>query len=141
MPLVGRYMRKDALIPDLILCSTARRTIETLELVVAEWKARPETEFVEALYLAEAETILEIIEDIPAKVETAMLVGHNPGMEACASHLAREPVKRRERDYFDALEEKFPTGALAVLDFDVGKWRKIGPRSGALVDFVRPRDL
>ena len=55
--------------------------------------------------------------------------------------MAREPVKRKERDRFDLLEEKFPTAALAVLDFDAERWRDIGPGEGTLKDFVRPRDV
>jgi phosphohistidine phosphatase len=140
-PLMGRYMRKNELIPELVLCSTSRRTVETVELVVAEWKLRPETEYIQALYLAAPHTIVEMVRDVAARVESVMVVGHNPGMEACAGFLAREPVKRRERDHFDAIEEKFPTGALAVLDFDVVKWRKIAQGTGVLADFVRPRDL
>ncbi len=69
------------------------------------------------------------------------MVGHNPGIEHAASLLARDPVRRKERDHFDAIEEKFPTGALAVLDFDVPGWRDIEAGEGMLVDFVRPRDL
>ena len=49
-----------------------------------------------------------------------MLVGHNPGLEALAALLAREPVRRKERARHEALEEKFPTCALAILDFDAG---------------------
>ena len=57
-------------------------------------------------------------------------------------HAERGPnQKRKERDRFDMIEEKFPTAALAVLDFDVDRWRDIAPGTGALVDFVRPRDL
>jgi phosphohistidine phosphatase len=70
-----------------------------------------------------------------------MLVGHNPGMEQCAALLAREPVRRKERARHEALEEKFPTCALAVLDFDVGRWRDVREGSGKLADFVRPGDL
>ena len=70
-----------------------------------------------------------------------MVVGHNPGLEDLATKLAREPVRRKERARRDVLEEKFPTAALAVLDFDVDKWRDIRTGEGALVDFVRPKDL
>ena len=62
-------------------------------------------------------------------------------MEDLANLLAREPVRRKERVRRDVLEEKFPTAALAVLDFDIAKWRDIRPGEGALVDFVRPKDL
>ena len=77
----------------------------------------------------------------PASVSALMIVGHNPGMEACAALLAREPVRRKERARHEALEEKFPTCALAVLDFDVGRWRDVMQGAGKLVEFVRPKDL
>ena len=127
--------------PDLVLTSTSERTVETSELAFGEFSQAPDTEYLEALYLAEPEAILSIARRVPRKQETVCIVGHNPGLEVAASLLAREPVRRKERDYFDAIEEKFPTCALAVLDFDVGQWRSIEIGKGALVDFVRPRDL
>lgn len=134
-------MKKHRLEPDLICASTSRRTVETVELVTEALKARFETEYLTALYLAEPETIIAVIQSAPAKVASLCIVGHNPGMEQAASILAREPVRAKERDYFDAIEEKFPTAALAVLDFEVKSWRDIEPGTGALIDFVRPRDL
>ncbi len=47
----------------------------------------------------------------------------------------------RERARREVLEEKFPTGALAILDFDVKRWRDVAKASGKLIDFVRPKDL
>lgn len=140
-PAIGRYMVKQGLEPDLVLASTARRTVETAELVFAEFRTPPEIAYLDALFLAEAEGITAVIRRVPRKQGCVCIVGHNPGLEVCASALAREPVKRKERDYFDAIEEKFPTGALAVLDFDVEQWRDVRPGEGRLVDFVRPRDL
>ena len=55
--------------------------------------------------------------------------------------LAREPVRRKERERRGELDEKFPTAALAVLDFDVERWRDLKPGTGKLVDFIRPKDL
>jgi phosphohistidine phosphatase len=140
-PAMGRYMVKHHLQPDLVLSSTSKRTIETSELAFAEFAKRPETEYLEALYLAEPEAIFSIVRRVPRKQDILCVVGHNPGLEVAASVLAREPVRRKERDYFDAIEEKFPTCALAVLDFDVGQWRSLEAGTGALMDFVRPKDL
>ena len=140
-PLMGRYMARHSLRPDLVLSSTSKRTIETAELAFSEFGKKPETEYLEALYLAELEAIFSIVRRVPRKQDTVCVVGHNPGLEVAASLLAREPVRRKERDYFDAIEEKFPTCALAVLDFDVAQWRLIEPGAGALIDFVRPKDL
>lgn len=140
-PKLGHYIEKKGYDPDLILASTARRTVETVELVTDEISSPQRIDYLEALYLAEPEVILSIIRLAPDKMTSVMVVGHNPGLEQVATLLAREPVKRRERDRFDQIEEKFPTAAMAVLDFDVSRWRDVMPGEGALADFVRPRDL
>ncbi len=140
-PAMGRYMQKHDLAPELVLCSTAVRTTETAQLAFGEFRKRPEVELSEALYLAEPEGIIAIARRVPRKQQSVCIVGHNPGLEVCASVLAREPVRRKERDYVDAIEEKFPTCALAVLDFEVDAWRDIALGKGKLVDFVRPKDL
>ncbi len=138
---MGRYMQAQRYIPDLILSSTSRRTVQTADLVMAELSGANRIDFEEVLYLAEPRTLHAAIRGAPDKVAALLIVGHNPGMEQLATLLAREPVKRKERDRFDLIEEKFPTGALAVLDFDVPRWRDIRQGQGALIDFVRPRDL
>jgi phosphohistidine phosphatase len=136
---MARYLRKSDYEVDLILCSSAARTAQTGELVVQQLEC--EIEFREALYLAEASKLLAAIRGAPAQVSALMMVGHNPGLEALAALLAREPVRRKERARHEALEEKFPTCALAILDFDVGRWRDVAAGSGKLVEFVRPKDL
>lgn len=140
-PKLGRYIRKCGYDPDFILSSTSRRTVETVELVADELSGVARVDYLEALYLAEPEVVLSVIRLAPDKMTSVMVVGHNPGLEQLATLLAREPVKRKERDRFDQLEEKFPTAALAVLDFDVDRWRDVEPGEGTLKDFVRPRDL
>ena len=140
-PKIGRYIQAKDYTPDLIVSSTSRRTIETVELVTDAFSGTQRIDYMEALYLAEPEIILSIVRLAPDKMKSLMVVGHNPGLELIATQLAREPVKRKERDRFDLIEEKFSTAALAVLDFDVTRWRDIAPGEGVLTDFVRPRDL
>ena len=136
---MARYLHKSDYAVDLILSSSAARTAQTTELVVQQLEC--EVEYRDALYLAEPAKILAAISGAPVAVPSLMMVGHNPGLEALATLLAREPVRRKERARHEALEEKFPTCALAILDFDVGRWRDIAPGTGKLVDFVRPKDL
>jgi phosphohistidine phosphatase len=136
---MARHLRKSDYAVDLILCSSAARTVQTAELVVLELAC--EIEYRDNLYLAEPAKILASVRAAPAGVAHLMVVGHNPGLEACATQLAREPVRRSERVRHEALEEKFPTCALAILDFDVGRWRDVAQAAGKLVDFVRPKDL
>src|SRR6185369_17262686 len=118
---------------------SAARTAQTGELVVQQLEC--EIEYRESLYLAEPQKILAAIRAAPVALSSLMIVGHNPGLEAVASLLAREPVRRKERARHEALEEKFPTCALAVLDFDAGRWRDVAQGTGKLVEFVRPKDL
>ena len=138
---VARYLHKNGAAPDRVLVSTSARTVQTADLVLRELSLALRADYRDALYLAEAGKILAMIQGLPARTGTVMVIGHNPGLEELAAFLAREPVRRKERERRDVLEEKFPTCALAVLDFDIERWRDIQPGEGELVDFVRPRDL
>jgi phosphohistidine phosphatase len=136
---MARYLGKGEHRVELILSSSAARTAQTAELVGQQLDC--EIEYRDALYLAEPAKIMAAIRGAPAAISNLMIVGHNPGLESCVALLAREPVRRKERARHEALEEKFPTCALAILDFDVGRWRDVAPGTGKLVDFVRPKDL
>jgi len=136
---MARYLRRSDHRIDLILCSASARTTQTAELVLHQIEA--EIDYRDNLYLASAARIVAAVRGAPAAASSLMVVGHNPGMEECAGQLAREPVRRKERARHEALEEKFPTCALAILDFAVNRWRDIEPGAGKLTDFVRPKDL
>jgi phosphohistidine phosphatase len=136
---MAAYIRHKAYVPGRILCSTAVRTRQTVEPLLKEFPLP--VEWLSALYLAPAGKIVALAQDADASDSVLMLVGHNPGLEQAAAMLARDPVKPREQDMHGLLEEKFPTAALAVLDFDIASWTRLCPCSGKLVDFVRPRDL
>ena len=138
---IARYMQKNGMAPDLMLVSSSARTRQTAELTVRELSDPPRVDIRDTLYLAEPGTVLAVIQAAPASAAGVMVIGHNPGMEDLATLLAREPVRRKERARRDVLEEKFPTAALAVLEFDITRWRDIVPGAGKLVDFVRPKDI
>ena len=69
---------------------------------------------------------------MPADVGSVMLVGHNPGMQELALGLAPAATE---------LAEKYPTGALATLEFSGARWHELDYDTAELVDLVRPRDL
>ena len=140
-PVMGEYLAHKKYFPDLILSSTAIRALRTAELVAGSLPRTPRIAPIDGLYLAEPGEMLAIIRAAPEAVKTLLLVGHNPGMEQLAALLSRTPVKRKEQDRFDLIEEKFPTAALAVLDFSASRWRDITIGQGELIDFIRPRDL
>jgi phosphohistidine phosphatase len=138
---MAHYLRKNGARIDRVLVSTAARTVQTADVVLRELQMPPRADYRDALYLAPAGKILTLLQATPARAEAVMVIGHNPGLEELASLLAREPVRRKERERRDVLEEKFPTAALAVLDFDINRWRELAPDEGVLADFVRPKDL
>ena len=138
---MAHYLRKSGARIDRVLVSTSARTVQTADLVLRELEMPPRADYRDALYLAEPGKILGMIQSLPVRTHSLMVIGHNPGLEDLAAMLAREPVRRKERERRVGLEEKFPTAALAVLEFDAERWRHIKPGEGKLVDFVRPKDL
>ncbi|MGI9416976.1 MAG: SixA phosphatase family protein [Geminicoccaceae bacterium] len=140
-PLMGRYISGRRLVPDLVLCSTAERARQTLELVIAEWeRSAGESVRVEmrtSLYLAHPGELLAALKRIDDGVERLMIIGHNPGLAILAERLAAKGDPRGMK----ALSKKFPTAALAVIDLDVERWADAAPGTGYLQSMVRPKDL
>lgn len=136
-PRMGKYIHKNNLLPDLILCSTAVRTRETLDLASQKWKVAVPVEYTDSLYLANAQQILEQIYQQDDDVDTLMVVGHNTGMELLAELL----IRNTESPLTEALRSKFPTAALAVYKCKLKSWQDLAYRSAKLVDFVTPRSL
>ncbi len=139
--LIGHYMDTHAYWPGVVLCSTAKRTVETWDLIARELARAPEPKFLKSLYLASPKQILNALHSVGEDASVTLMIGHNPGMEEIATRLAREPRPHDEEERRETMAEKFPTCALAVLDFDVSAWRDITAGTGLLADFVRPRDL
>jgi len=123
--------------PTLVLCSPARRALDTLE----PWRERlPEGARVRVerpLYLASAARLLARLRRLPDAQRDVLLIGHDPGLHQLAVALARP-----SRSPADArLREKLPTGALVELELELPHWRALAPGTARLAAFVRPRDL
>lgn len=134
---VGEYLARERMIPNLAVASDARRTRETLNCVAEAMGKNCKIIFDPDLYLAEDSTLLVELHKTPDIVRTMLVVGHNPGLADFAERMtgASDPtVKRR-------LEMKYPTGALAIFDFDAPTWGSIAWGSGKLVDFITPSML
>jgi len=141
-PLIGRHISGYGLIPDLVVCSSAERARQTLELVHAEWddgvdEKTPRVEMRAALYLAAPSDMLAMLRRLDDGIKTVMLVGHNPGMGMLAMRLAAKGDPRGMK----TMARNFPTAALAVLDLEIASWRALDPGCGYLQSFIRPKDL
>lgn len=137
-PAIADYLTQHGHTPQLILCSTARRTRETLGLAMGYFRDTAAIEFDRAIYNAgEAEALLSRIQAVTGVRSPLMLIGHNPVIQELAQRLCgKGPAEARSR-----LSAKYPTAAAAVLQFDQARWRDIDFRKGVLIDFVIPRDL
>ena len=136
-PRMGALIASESLLPDAVLCSTARRAVRTWQLAAAELEPAPPVAHLRELYLAAPGALLELVRRHGGPARRLMLVGHNPGLHAFALELAGAG----DPDLRARLAEKYPTAALARLAFDVARWRDLAPRSGTLLGFWRPRDL
>ncbi len=138
---VGYFMQMRGYVPDLILCSPSKRTRETLALVTLEIGGKAHVEFPAGLYLATARQLLTIVRELPEESRCPLLIGHNPGLEECLTALSGGSADQHLRTKFGATKEKFPTCALAVLEFKSLTWNGVDQGSGTLLEFVRPKDL
>ena len=134
---MGREAAARGWLPQRALVSTAARTRETWGIVSAEWPHIPEVSFREALYQASAEELLVEAQRTPERIDMLLLLGHNPGLEDLARGLAGD---NSEASALELLLEKFPTGAVARLEFD-GGWDALRPGAARLTDCLRPKDL
>lgn len=139
--LMGAEMHHRLYVPDFALCSTARRTVETWERVAPEFDAPLKVEFLDALYLASPKTILKLVQLMDDEAVTLLVLGHNPGLEDSAAALTQKHAPQGERAMSEQMHDKFPTCALAVLEFEFRHWRDVEHGTGTLIDFIRPRDL
>jgi phosphohistidine phosphatase len=125
---VGEWLRREGYLPDLVLCSTARRTRETTELLGLDAELRTLSE----LYHAEPAAMAGVLRRA-GDAECVLMVGHNPGIAAVAAGLVeRPPAHPRFPD--------FPTAATLVADFTSG-WADLRAGTGTVVGFIVPADL
>lgn len=131
---IGRYLKRERLIPDLVLCSTAIRAKRTWQLVAAALDRPVAVRFLRSLYLAPPERILAVLASEAGHAQRVAVVAHNPGLEEALAALDQAGGRPAAR------EERFPTGALARFAFEV-PWPQVAFGTGRLLDFVTPRRL
>ena len=128
---MAKELRRREIRPKLVLCSSSRRTQETLELIGSSL-GDPTIEVVEGLYGAGSDGLLARVRAVSDSVDSVLVIGHNPGLQDLALRLA--PGSER-------LVEKFPTGALAAFELDAESWRDLTQTEARLAAYVVPREL
>lgn len=128
--LIGKFLGRTAQIPTLIICSSAIRTQQTLEIASKEggW-GDVETVIENELYLTTKNSIMGRICSLSNEIESVMLLGHEPTTSVVAGSLIGGGSLR------------FPTGACARIDMNIDNWADIHPGSGTLQWLITPKML
>jgi phosphohistidine phosphatase len=140
-PQMAAYIKKHKYRPDIILCSTARRTVETFDALKEAFGDDLTVRFEDAIYLAEPHKLFERLTWLDDGVKSAMIIGHNPGIAQLAALLTRSPEDPDEEKMHKRMREKFSTGAFAVIKIPIKAWADLKDGKGRLADFMRPKDL
>ena len=128
-PWMGKLLKKAKLLPDLIICSTAKRARKTVEAVADKAGYKGEIQYTGDFYMADPEDYLKALQNVSDECDCVMVVGHNPGMQELVSELSGR-------------DETFPTAALAQLRLPIQHWRELDDQTrGELVNLWRPKEL
>jgi phosphohistidine phosphatase len=127
-PVIGKHLASENLGDPLLICSPALRTRETVELVSHNANLHVEPRFEERIYEASLRDLLQVVSEIDDANQTAILIGHNPGLEELLAFLTGET-------------RPMPTCALAKIVFDVASWKDVKANDGTLDWFVTPKEL
>ena len=126
-PFMGEVMKQNGFAPEVIFSSPAVRARETARLVKESAELDAEIKHNERIYEASPRTLSQVASSIDDRFASAMIVGHNPGMEGFVRLLTGQL-------------ESMPTAALAVIDLDILGWEQIGETTGLLRQIIRPKD-
>lgn len=130
------HLASSACRPDLVWCSSAQRTIETLAGIRTALPEQADIEVDRAVYHANAATVLDRLRELGDDIECAMVVGHNPTMQHVALLLA--DARDSDAEAYQNVEVKYPTGAIATISFD-GHWSDLDVGLGRLDNLFTPR--
>jgi len=127
-PMMAAFLASHKLLPEIIVSSPAQRAKSTAEFVARERSFNGDLRFDERVYLASPSMLVDVIRDLPDAVETAMLVGHNPGMEDLLELLCGGNVR-------------MPTAAVAGLRLYADSWRDVRAGDAYLQWLIKPKIL
>lgn len=137
------YLRRSGARPQLVVCSPALRTRQTLDLIAPGLELPAPVTVDERLYAASAQSLWQRVRELPDTIEQVMLIGHNPGMHDLAANAA----EHGDDQLRSRLRAKLPTCAFVTIAWDEDGWDALGSSGesngagGTLHDFVTPRDL
>jgi phosphohistidine phosphatase len=136
-PVTGAWLAERGIHPDHVAISPARRCVETWERIRPQIGKAPKPRVENALYMADPATMLKVLHEAPATADTVVMVGHQPGIASFARKLANGSVPAGCSRAFT----KFPTGSVAVIEFEAEDWHDADFGKGEFRSFATPKEL
>ena len=128
-PRMGKFLREQGIVLDVILCSTAVRARGTAEGFLQEYTFEGDVHYIDDLYQASPETIISVLNQLPDGVDTAMVISHNPGLDTFLEMVCDECGH-------------MPTACVAYIKYSFGRWADLREYSrGELVQLWKPREI
>lgn len=128
-PRMGKLLKQEGNVPELIISSSAERALSTAEAVALASDYETEIQTTRQLYHALSEDYIEVLKSVPNKVQRVMVVGHNPGMEGLVEELTDEWIR-------------MPTAALVQISLEIDQWSELSLESKhELINYWWPKDL
>lgn len=127
-PEMGQRLAKRPFRPDLILCSPAQRTRQTVEFLLDAWQLpRSRVVFDNSIYEASPDTLLDLVRRLPSSFCEVFLVGHNPGLTILANQLTLHPI------------DNLPTCAVFRMRLEDDNWMALAPAKAQFTLFDCPK--
>lgn len=126
-PFMGKVMNGRGYIPATVVSSPARRAASTAVLVKEAAGFNADIRYDDRIYEASPNTLRHVASELNDGFDSALLVGHNPGIEDFIRYLTGDL-------------EPMPTAALAVIELSIDSWSKINSNTGKLAEIIRPKD-
>ncbi len=127
-PFMAEKLKESGISPDLILSSTAVRTMELANILSDKFNyGRENIVSSRDLYLASDSEIIHSIRELDDKYNTVFILAHNPGITFAVNKLCRSSI------------DNMPTSGIAGIEFDTVYWKKVKSGSGKLFLFEYPK--
>ncbi|GAB3804163.1 phosphohistidine phosphatase SixA [Spirosoma humi] len=127
---MGRYLHGKTIRPDVILSSTAPRAKDTAMVMAEQIGYDPaEIRLDSGLFDGGPKAYLAALNALPASVQSAMIVGHNPDVSYLAEYLTHQRIGSMSK------------GAVVAIGFDEVNWAEMSGRTGHVAFSISPRQL
>ena len=126
-PLMAQIASKKWNRPELVLCSPAKRAIQTSEFFKEEWWKEANNKICSELYEGSPSIILDLLSSVADEIHSVVAVFHNPNITILTNLLAQQNISN------------VPTCGVVTLEFPEIQWRKLEVGSCSLEDYDYPK--